>query len=64
MMLVVLRPDAKATPEELKAFMQNFVDSGKIPKYGLPDRYEIVPEIPKTSVGKVNKVKLRQMYIK
>jgi fatty-acyl-CoA synthase len=44
--------------------MQKFVDSGKIPKYGLPDRYEIVPEIPKTSVGKVNKVKLRQMYIK
>jgi len=64
MMLAVLKPDAKAAPEELKAFMQSFVDSGKIPRYGLPDRYEIVAEIPKTSVGKINKVKLREMYAK
>jgi len=64
MMLAVLKPDVKAAPEELKAFMQSFVESGKIPRYGLPDRYEIVTEIPKTSVGKINKVKLREMYAK
>ena len=64
MMFVVLRPGGKATPEELKAFMQKFVDAGKIPKFGLPDRYDIVPEIPKTSVGKINKVKLREMSAK
>jgi fatty-acyl-CoA synthase len=64
MMLVVLKPDARPAPEELKAFMQTFVETGKIPKYGLPDRYEIVKEIPKTSVGKINKVKIREMYAK
>jgi len=64
MMLAVLKAGARALPEELKAFMQSFVDSGKIPRYGLPDRYEIVAEIPKTSVGKINKVKLREMYSK
>ncbi len=64
MMLVVLRPDSKATPEEFKSFMQGFVETGKIPKYGLPDRYEIIAEIPKTSVGKINKIKLRELYSK
>ncbi|NPV03108.1 MAG: fatty acid--CoA ligase [Syntrophaceae bacterium] len=64
MMLVVLKPDAKASPGDLKAFMQSFVETGKIPRYGLPDRYEIVAEIPKTSVGKINKVRLREMYAK
>lgn len=44
--------------------MQKFVDAGKIPKFGLPDRYDIVPEIPKTSVGKINKVRLREMSAK
>ena len=33
-------------------------------KWWLPDRYEFVAEIPKTSVGKFLKTELRQQYAK
>ncbi len=61
---IVLKPDFKnkVTNDEMKTFMKKFADEGRIPKYGLPDRYEFVDEIPKTSVGKMNKVALRNMF--
>ncbi len=34
-------------------------EKGIIPKYGVPDRVLIVDELPKTSVGKLDKKKLR-----
>lgn len=62
--VAVLKPEFKdkVTSDDLKGYMQKFVDDGKIPKYGLPDRFELVDEIPKTSVGKINKVALREKY--
>lgn len=64
MIVAVLKPDfkGKVSPEDLKAFLQKAVEEGKIPKYGLPDRYAIVDAIPKTSVGKINKIALRDQY--
>jgi len=44
--------------------MQQFAEDGKLPKYGVPDLYEFVDEIPKTSVGKLDKKKLRGVYAK
>jgi fatty-acyl-CoA synthase len=35
-----------------------------LPKYGIPDRYVFVDQIPKTSVGKLDKKALRKHYIK
>jgi fatty-acyl-CoA synthase len=62
--LVVIKPDSKGTVSEqdLKDFVMGFVQDGTIPKYGLPDRIEQVEEIPKTSVGKLNKKEIRKMY--
>lgn len=64
MIIVVLKPDfkGKVAPDDIKAFLQKAVDEGKIPKYVLPDRYAIVDAIPKTSVGKINKIALRGQY--
>ncbi len=64
LMLVVLKPEFKdkTTPDDLKQFMKNAADQGKLPKYGVPDRYEIVDFIPKTSVGKLDKKVLRKSY--
>jgi len=64
MMIVVLKPEAKGkvTPEDLNDYMRQQVDAGKLPKYGLPDRYEIVEAIPKTSVGKLDKKVMRKDY--
>jgi fatty-acyl-CoA synthase len=61
---VVLRPEYKdkVTQDDLKNYMMKFADEGKIPKYGVPDKYLFVEGIPKTSVGKINKIQLRKLY--
>jgi fatty-acyl-CoA synthase len=59
MACVVPRPEARDTirTEELTEYLaQSF------PKWWLPDRYLIVEEIPKTSVGKFDKKALRQQH--
>ena len=54
---VVLREGQTATAEELREFLApNFA------KWWLPDRFEFVAEIPKTSVGKFRKTELREMF--
>jgi fatty-acyl-CoA synthase len=54
---VVLKQGASATGEELREFLApNFA------KWWLPDRFEFVEEIPKTSVGKFKKIDLREMF--
>ena len=61
LMVVTLKPEFKGKVEaaDLKEFMSAFAAEGKLPKYGVPDLYEFVDEIPKTSVGKLDKKKLR-----
>ena len=62
--VAVLKPEfkGKVSSDDFVQFMKNFADEGKIPKYGVPNRFEIVDEIPKTSVGKINKIALREKY--
>ncbi|HUN54857.1 MAG TPA: fatty acid--CoA ligase [Smithella sp.] len=66
MLLVVLTPQFRndgITPEVLKTHMKHCAEQGKIPKYAIPDQYIITGEIPKTSVGKVDKKQLRAIYV-
>ncbi|MBP9021192.1 MAG: fatty acid--CoA ligase [Syntrophobacterales bacterium] len=65
MMVVVLKPEfkGKVSADDLKQFLRKFADEGRIPKYGVPDKYAFVDAIPKTSVGKINKIELRKMYV-
>ncbi len=62
--MVVLREDSRdsVTEQDLFDFFQSFVDKGILPKYGIPNRIDIVDRIPKTSVGKINKKDIRKMY--
>ncbi len=57
MALVVLNEAyrGKTTGEDLIAFFMIFVDSGRIPKYGVPNRILIVDTIAKACVGKIDK---------
>ena len=66
LMVVTLKPEYKdkVSAEDFRQFMKKFADEGKLPKYGVPDRYEFVAQIPKTSVGKLDKKELRRHYIK
>ena len=64
LMIVTLKPEfeGKVSEEELKAFMKKGSEEGKLPKYGVPDRYVFTGAIPKTSVGKLDKKILRKQY--
>jgi len=65
-MLVTLKPEfigAGINEEVLRSFMKKCAMDGKIPRYGIPDSYEIVDAIPKTSVGKIDKKELRKRYL-
>jgi len=52
---VVARPGAAPTGEELAAFLLP-----QVAKWWVPDAFELVVELPKTSVGKIDKRRLRQ----
>jgi fatty-acyl-CoA synthase len=62
--LVVVKDEFKnkVTGEDLKSFYQQFVENGMIPKFGVPDKVNLVDSIAKTSVGKINKKALRSRY--
>jgi len=64
MVFVILKKEFenKVSEQDLKAFYGTFVEKGVIPKYGIPGEIQIVEEIAKTSVGKINKKELRKSY--
>jgi len=54
---VVLKQGRKASAEELRTHL-----AGAFAKWQLPDRFEFLEAIPRTSTGKFWKVKLRGMF--
>ena len=64
LVIIVPRPEfkGKLTIDEMKLYMKKLAAEGKIPKYGIPERYEFVDAMPRTSVGKVNKIELRKTF--
>ena len=59
--LVVAKPEfaTTITAESLRSQLEAEVEAGKIKKWYVPDRIVFVPEIPKTSVGKLDKKRIR-----
>ncbi|MET1124557.1 MAG: fatty acid--CoA ligase [Archaeoglobaceae archaeon] len=60
--VVVPMPNAELTEEELRQHLMQFVENGTITKWAIPDRFVFVDELPKTSVGKIDKKVLRQKF--
>jgi len=62
--LVVPRdePTEGVSDEELRSHMMKYVEEGKILKWWIPEKFIPVREIPKTSVGKLDKKKMRSLY--
>jgi fatty-acyl-CoA synthase len=54
---VVLKPGATATPDDLRSFLAPL-----FPKFWLPDAFEFIDAIPRTSAGKFKKSELRERY--
>ena len=61
--LVVLKPDhTDIKAEDILALGHQAVEKGYLPKYGVPSEIKFLVEMPKTSVGKLDKKKMRMMY--
>jgi fatty-acyl-CoA synthase len=54
---VVLREGATATPEELREFLGD-----RLARWQLPERWAFIDAVPKTSVGKFDKKRVRATY--
>ena len=62
--IVVPKGEAKGrlTADALQAHLEKFVDDGHVVRWALPDEYEFVEKLPRTSVGKIDKTVLRSNY--
>ena len=61
MALVHLVPDAGKTEEDILDYLRTEgVDKGKITKWMLPVYIALVDDVPKTSVGKIDKIAIRK----
>jgi fatty-acyl-CoA synthase len=54
---VVLADGASVSAAELRAFL-----SAQVPRWQLPERWSFITDVPKTSVGKFAKTKIREAY--
>jgi len=57
LLIVVKNGEGDVTPEELKSFLD-----GKIAKWWIPDDVQYIEEMPHTATGKIQKMKLREMF--
>jgi fatty-acyl-CoA synthase len=55
--VVVVNEGAEVTPDELREFL-----AAKFAKWQLPDAFVFSDALPRTSVGKLLKLKLRETY--
>lgn len=53
----VCKPGATASPEDLRNFLAE-----QLPRFWLPDAFELIEAIPRTSAGKFRKTELRERY--
>ena len=60
--LVVVQSGQQVSEAEIKAHLHDFAARGVISRYGVPERVVFVEILPKTSVGKLDKKALRQLY--
>jgi fatty-acyl-CoA synthase len=60
--IAVIVSDRKVTEEEVKKHFYQAVEEGKILKWWVPDRVYLADSIPKTSVGKIDVLRLMEEY--
>ncbi|CAB3972651.1 fatty acid--CoA ligase [Burkholderia sp. AU30198] len=60
--VVKAQPDAALDEGTLREHMRRLVERGVIPSYAMPDAFELVEQIDRTSVGKLDKKRLRARY--
>ena len=63
--LVILEPDhvGKIVEDDIRLHVASYVERGLISKIAIPENIMFTEDLPLTSVGKVDKKKLRQSYL-
>lgn len=61
--IIIVEAAARPTLADLNAPVEQAIAGGHITRYARLDRFEIVEELPKTSVGKIDKKALRARFI-
>jgi fatty-acyl-CoA synthase len=61
--VVAIRAGMEVSEGAVRETLQDFAGRGFISRFAVPDRVVFVEELPKTSVGKLDKKRLRQMFV-
>ncbi|EQD29217.1 long-chain-fatty-acid--CoA ligase, partial [mine drainage metagenome] len=48
--------------DSLKDHLQQFIDSGRISKFWIPDEFFIIDDFPRTSTNKIDKKVLKEKF--
>jgi fatty-acyl-CoA synthase len=60
--ILVAKPGQEVSETQIRAHLHGFVEKGIITSYSVPDRIVVVEDLPKTSVGKLDKKLLRRRF--
>jgi fatty-acyl-CoA synthase len=60
--IVVLKPDAQVSEDDIKAMIRVRTETGELSRYAVPDHVVFAQSLEKTSVGKLDKKKMRAIY--
>lgn len=60
--VVVLKADARASEDEIKSMIRARAETGELSRYAVPDHVIFAQALEKTSVGKLDKKKMRVLY--
>ena len=61
-MIVVVKSDPVLCEADIRSAIEAEVDQGRLSKWAIPERIVFADELPKTSVGKMNKKAMRSVY--
>jgi fatty-acyl-CoA synthase len=60
--ILVAKPGQEVSETQIRAHLRGLVEKGIITSYSVPDRIVVVEDLPKTSVGKLDKKLLRRRF--
>jgi fatty-acyl-CoA synthase len=60
--IVVARPEASVDASHVRDMVRQAAEAGVVPKYAVPERVHFVEALPKTSVGKIDKKRMRVLF--
>jgi len=60
--IVVLKPGAAASEDDIKGMIRSRSETGELSRYAVPDHVVFAESLEKTSVGKLDKKRMRVLY--